>query len=69
MIYLVAGYDLPFFWKGFFLQKEAFLTKFSLWMVEGYDLPLFGMVEGYDQPISKKPAEKIGFLQNYGGRI
>ena len=56
MIYLVEGYDLPvFFWKGFFLQKEALFDKISLGMVEGYDL--------------SKTCRKIRPLQNYGGRI
>ena len=40
MIYLVGSYDLPIFWAGFFLQKEAFFFRTYQNMVEGYDLPI-----------------------------
>ena len=39
MIYLVESYDLPIFWAGFFLQKEAFFRTYQN-MVESYDLPI-----------------------------
>ena len=82
MIYLVQGYDLPglriwstwwkdmiylFLWKGFFLQKEAFLTNFPLgWFQDMIYLPFLWFKDMIY--LCQKTAENI-FCQRYGLRI
>ena len=63
MIYLVEGYDLPFFWEGLLSPERSHFVKSSLGMVEGYDLPPQNMVEGYDLPNSKNSGKLSFFCQ------
>ena len=63
MIYLVEGYDLPIFWAGFFLQKEAFFEHTKIWWRVMIYLSQ-NMVESYDLPVSKNLQKNSFFLQN-----
>ena len=68
MIYLVGSYDLPIFWAGFFLQKEAFFFEHTKiwWRVMIYLSQ--NMVESYDLPIPKN-LQKNSFFAKHGGEL